>query len=390
MLFILSALSLAAWTYLAAWRAGFWRSDERLGDAPSPAVWPDVAALIPARNEADVVAETIRAHMAADYPGTYSVTLVDDGSDDGTADIAWRAGDKNRLSVVDAPALPSGWTGKVAAQKVGLEKIDERRPGAKYILFTDADIIHAPGALRRMVARAEAENLAMLSLMARLDSRGPWAQLLVPAFVYFFQKVYPFPASNDPGEKIAAAAGGCMLVRRDALQAVGDMSAIKGALIDDCALAQAIKLKGQGAPRNTVIALADDEIVSRRDNRKLSSLWSMVERSAFAQLGYSWAALIGSILGMALVYLVPPVVTLLTPFHRDGMAGAAAAVAWLVMATTYRPTTALYGQSAPAAALLPVAAFFYTLMTASSALAYARGKGGAWKGRTYSPGVTGR
>jgi hopene-associated glycosyltransferase HpnB len=384
MLFFLSALSLAAWTYLAAWRAGFWRADERLGEAAAPATWPEVAALIPARNEADVVAETIRAHMATDYPGAFSVTLVDDGSDDGTADVAWNAGRKDRLSVVDAPALPAGWTGKVAAQKAGLEKIDERRPAAKYILFTDADIIHAPGALRRMVARAEAEDLSMLSLMARLDSRGAWAQLLVPAFVYFFQKVYPFPASNDPAEKIAAAAGGCMLVRRDALRAVGDMGAIKGALIDDCALAQAIKLKGPGAPRKTIIALADDEIVSLRDNRKLSSLWSMVERSAFAQLGYSRAALFGSILGMVLVYVVPPVFTLLTPFHRDGMAGAAAAIAWLVMATTYRPTTALYRQGTPAAALLPVAAVFYTLMTASSAIAYARGKGGAWKGRTYA------
>ncbi len=383
MLFWLAFASLAAWTYLAAWRAGFWRCDERLFDAPPPALWPEVAALIPARNEADVIAETIRTHMAVDYPGAYTVTLVDDNSDDGTADVAWSAGRKEKLSIVAAPSPPPGWTGKIAAQRAGLARIDEKQPGAKYILLTDADIAHAPSALRRMVAMAEAEDFALVSLMARLDARGPWAQLLVPAFVYFFQKVYPFAASNDPDETVAAAAGGCMLVRRDALAAIGGLEAIKGALIDDCALAAAIKRKGPGAPRKTFIGLADDEIVSRRDNRKLSSLWSMVQRSAFAQLGYSWAALAGSVLGMGLVYLVPPLVTLLTPLHRDGMAGAAAAIAWLVMATTYRPVTALYKQPVAAAALLPLAAGFYTAMTVSSALAYAAGKGGAWKGRTY-------
>lgn len=384
MLFTIAFLSLLAWTYLAVWRADFWRSDERLGAAPEPAHWPEVAVLIPARNEAAQIADVIRAHMEADYQGAFSVTLVDDGSDDGTAELAWAAGRKEKLFVVAAPPLPPGYTGKIAAQKAGLEKIDERAPGAKYVLFTDADIAHAKSALRRLVARAEADNLALVSLMARLDARGFFARLLVPAFVYFFQKVYPFAASNDPDESVAAAAGGCMLVRRDALRAIGGVAVIKGALIDDCALASAIKHQGEGAPRRTFIGLADEEIVSLRDNRTLASLWSMVSRSAFAQLGYSWAMLAGSVVGMILVYLVPPAVTLLTPLHRDGMAGAAAAIAWLVMATTYRPITAYYRQPPAAAAALPAAAFFYTLMTLSSALAYARGRGGAWKGRTYA------
>ena len=383
MLFTLAAASLAAWTYLAAWRAGFWRSDVRLGEAPPPVAWPEVAVLIPARNEADGVAEVIRAQMACDYPGAWSVTLVDDGSDDGTAELAFAAGRRDRLDIVTAPPPPKGWTGKIAAQRAGLARLSERRSGARYVLFTDADIAHAPDTLRRLVARAESEDLALVSLMAKLDARGPFASLLIPAFVYFFQKLYPFAASNDPHLNIAAAAGGCMLVRRDALAAAGGLDAIRASLIDDCALARAIKFSGPGAPRKTFIGLADGEIVSLRDNRALSSLWSMVERSAFAQLGYSWLALAGSVLGMGLVYLVPPAATLLTPFHRDAMAGAAAAVAWLVMTTTYRPITRLYGQPSPSALLLPAAALVYMGMTISSALAHAHGRGGAWKGRTY-------
>lgn len=383
MLLALSLAASAAWIYLAGWRADFWRADQRLPDAPPPAAWPDVACVIPARDEADGIDAVIRTHMAIDYPGRYSVLLVDDASTDGTADIAWGAGRKDRLAILTAPPLPRGWTGKVAAQRAGLEKLTEIHPQAEYILFADADIAFAPGALKRLVAYAEANDLALVSLMARLDARGPFAQLLAPAFVYFFQMVYPFPAANDPAQKIAAAAGGCMLARRRALAAAGGVDAIKGALIDDCALAAALKFNGPGAPRKTYIGLADDEVVSLRDNRSLSSLWRMVSRSAFAQLNYSWVILIGAVFGLALTFLVPPILALTTPFHREPYAAAAAAAAWWAMSHTYRPTSALYRQPSAMSLLLPVAAVFYLAMTISSALDYARGRGGAWKGRVY-------
>ncbi|MBY0422930.1 MAG: glycosyltransferase [Parvularculaceae bacterium] len=382
-LFAFALLGMLAWIYLAQWRAGFWRADERLPAAPAPAIWPSVAALIPARNEADGVEAVVRAHMAVDYP-SYTVLLVDDGSTDGTADLAWQAGSKERLSIFTAPPLDAGWTGKIAAQRAGLSRLAAVAPAVKYVLLCDADIVLKPDTVRRLVAHAEANQLALASLMARLDSRGPFAGLLVPAFVYFFQLVYPFAASNDLKLRIAAAAGGCMLVRRDALAAAGGFDAIKGALIDDCALASTIKFRGPGAPRPIWIGLAEDEATSLRDNRSLGSVWSMVSRSAFAQLGYSWLALVGAVLSMALVYLGPPLVALLTPWHRDGFAGAAAATAWFIMTYTYRPTTAIYRLPWAAALTLPVAALFYMAMTVSSALAYARGKGGAWKGRTYA------
>lgn len=383
MLLALALLSLASWTYLASWRAGFWRLDDgSLPAAPPPQSWPAVVALIPARDEAETVGAVVRAHMEIDYPD-YAVLLVDDGSTDGTAEIAWAAGRKDRLSVMTAPPLEAGWTGKTAAQRAGLTRIAERTAQPEYVLFCDADIVLAPECVKRLVAHAESGRFALVSLMARLDCRGFWAALLVPAFVYYFRLVYPFAASNDLNERVAAAAGGCMLVRREALAAAGGVDAIKGALIDDCALAAALKLKGPGAPRATWIGLADGEVVSLRDNRTLASLWAMVSRSAFAQLEYSWLALAAAVAGMALVYLGPPGIALMTPIHRDGFAGAAAAIAWLVMTHTYSPSTRFYRLPAPAALSLPLAAVVYMAMTVSSAAAHALGRGSAWKGRTY-------
>jgi len=384
MLTFLAFLALASWIYLAFWRADFWRASERLTDAPDPAHWPDVVAVIPARDEAASIGAVVAAHMASDYPGAFSVIVVDDASGDGTADLARAAATGARLlDVILAPPLEEGWTGKLAAQRAGIEQARETAPGARYLLLCDADIVFAPSTLRRLVAKAENENIALASLMARLDARGSWGRLLIPAFVYFFQKLYPFPLVNDPAKRVAAAAGGCMLVRREALEASGGVEAIRARLIDDCALAQRLKLEGAGAPRRIWLGLADAEATSLRDNQAFASIRAMVERTAFAQLGYSWPMLISAILGMTIVYLIPPFAVLTSLFHHNGAAAGFGLAAWAIMAAAYAPTVKLYGEPAWKAVLLPVAAFFYTLMTIASAAQHERGEGGRWKGRLY-------
>lgn len=382
---LLTALSLALWLYLLLGRGGYWRAGERLGPSPEPAVWPEVVAVIPARNEAESIGAVIASHMASDYPGAFSVVLVDDNSEDGTGRLARAAaqGGPRRFDIVAGAPLKAGWTGKLWAQAQGIERAAEIAPGARYLLLTDADIVHASSTLRRLVAKAEAEDLALASLMARLDARGLWGGLLIPAFVYFFQMLYPFPLSNRPSSPVAAAAGGCMLVRRAALEEAGGVEAIRSALIDDCALARLLKRAHMRAPRRIWIGLADEEVVSLRDNRKLSSVWSMVERTAFVQLDRSALKLAGTIAGMTLLYLVPPAGVLVFPAHRDITTFAFAAIAYALMTASYRPTSRLYGQSRWKTALLPLAGVLYALMTISSALRHWRGEGGRWKGRAY-------
>ncbi len=243
---MIGAAVVIAWAVLLLFRGGFWRADQRLPrDVAAPPEWPGVVAVIPARNEAATIADVVGAHRAADYPGGYPVIVVDDGSGDGTAALARAAG----AMVVAAPALPPGWSGKLWALKAGIEQAGRVAPGAQWLLLTDADIRHGENTLRRLVALAEGRGLAMVSLMARLHARGIWGGLLVPAFVFFFQMLYPFPLANRPGHRVAAAAGGCVLIRRDVLEAIGGIEAIRGALIDDCALAgQARGRSGWGWP----------------------------------------------------------------------------------------------------------------------------------------------
>lgn len=380
----LAAISLAAWLYLVLGRGGYWRAGERLDPAPDPEVWPSVAAIIPARDEAETIGAVIASHMASDYPGALSVILVDDASSDGTAEIArTAAGGSARLDIVAAPALAAGWTGKLAAVNHGVTRAVALAPQAKYLLLTDADIAHAPSTLRRLVAKAEAQDLALASLMARLDLRGIWGTLLIPAFVYFFQKLYPFPHANDPANSVAAAAGGCMLVRREALAEAGGIEAIRGRLIDDCALAALIKAVNSPAPRRIWLGLATDEVVSLRDNRSLSFVWNMVARSAFPQLDHSWLKLVGTVTGMAILYLMPIVTLIALPLHANEIAALFAAGAFALMALTYVPTLKLYGEPSWKAFFLPAAAALHTLMTVASAARHARGGGGRWKGRTY-------
>jgi len=392
MLILLSLAALGAWTYLTVAHDGFWRADQRLGDPPMQDIalkqWPEIAAVIPARDEAGSIGAVVAAYMRSDYRGELSLVIADDHSGDGTADIARRAaGSGNGLGdrtfmVASVPDLPPGWTGKLWAVQNGLARARQIAPTAKYILLTDADIVLAPDAISRLVAKAERENLALTSLMARLDGRGPWASLLVPAFIYFFQKLYPFARANDPTDNMAAAAGGCMLIRADVLKEIGGVESIKSNLIDDCALARAIK---DTTPSTKIwLGLADEEAVSMRDNRSLSSIWNMVARTAYAQLSYSPFLLAGTVAGMTLVYLAAPFIALTVWSHGNLLAGLIALAAWALMARTYWPTLKLYARPPWETLLLPAAAALYTAMTISSALRHWRGQGGQWKGRMYS------
>ena len=383
MLTFIAFISFLAWLWLTLLHGRFWRGSERLRDSVEPPKWPRIVAIIPARDEAASIGDVIAAHMACDYPGEFSVILVDDGSSDGTAEIAKAAaqGKSRGLAVINAPVLPADWTGKLWAVHNGLVHAKTIAPDAKYVLLTDADIALSRDTLSRLVAKAENEHLALTSLMARLDSRGPWASFLIPAFVYFFQKLYPFPRTNNVDNNLAAAAGGCMLARRATIDAIGGMAAIKGALIDDCAFAKAIK---NTSPTTKIwLGLADDEAISLRDNRDLSSIWNMVARTAYVQLGRSPLLLAGTVFGMALVYLAAPLIILTIFWHWKGAALFYGLLACVMMGYTYWPTLKLYGRAPWEAALLPAAAGLYTAMTISSALHDWRGEGGQWKGRTY-------
>lgn len=382
----LSALSLAAWFYLLAFRGRFWRADQRL-DRPDPAAadagagWPQVVAVVPARDEADVLDRSLRSLLEQDYPGPFSVILVDDHSRDGTAEAARRvaaaAGLGDRLTVAAAPPLPRHWTGKLWAMDCGLRRAAEAMPDATYILFTDADIAHHPATLRALVGKAEAGRLDLVSLMALLHCRGAWERLLLPAFVLFFQKLFPFPRVNDPSSRVAAAAGGCMLVRRRALEAAGGVAAIHGQIIDDCALARAIKRHGP------IWLGLTHAVRSVRPYGGLAGIWPMVARTAYAQLGYAPAPLTATVLGMLVLYLVPPLALLSYPLHGAGSAALCGLAAWLGMGLAYVPTLRLYGQPAAMGLTLPLAGLVYTAMTLDSARRQRRGEGGLWKGRTH-------
>jgi len=380
----IAGLSLVIWIYLLGFRGGFWRCDQRLparGTALSD--WPAVLAVVPARNEADVIARSMTALLEQDYPGPFAVILVDDSSEDGTGDVARRLAATHpqgaRLTVVPGGPLPAGWAGKMWAVHNGVRQADSADPAAPFLWLTDADIGHAPGVLRALVTKAETERLDLVSLMALLHCATLWERLLIPAFVYFFQKLYPFPRVNRREDALAGAAGGCMLVRRAALQGMGGIQAIRAAVIDDCALARALKREGA-----IWLGLTED-VHSLRPYEGLGGIWRMVARSAYDQLGYSPSALAGTVLGMAVIYLAPPLIALGWPWHGDTTAAILAATAWLIMAASYLPTLRLYRRPLPAALLLPIAGLLYNLMTVDSAVAYYRGRGAFWKGRAQAP-----
>ncbi len=373
----LSAASLAAWAWLLIGRGGFWKAGERLDEADDASgPWPPVTAVVPARDEADVIGPALDALAAQDYPGRLAIVVVDDASTDGTAAASRAALADVAGEVVPGAPLPRGWTGKLWALDQGIRRA---APDSRYLWLTDADIVHAPDTLRRLVGKAETERLDLVSLMVRLRAETGWEKLLVPAFVFFFQKLYPFPRVNDPASGTAAAAGGCVLLRREAHQRIGGLAAIRGELIDDCALARAVKRGGR-----IWLGLADGSR-SIRPYDRLADIWSMVARTAFHQLGYSIALLIATVIGMLALYAAPPLAVVAWPAHGDDAALALGALAWLAMAGCYRPTSRIYGRGWGEAALLPLAALLYTAMTVDSAWRHWRGRGGMWKARIFAP-----
>ncbi|MBC9725378.1 glycosyltransferase [Streptomyces sp. TRM68367] len=374
-----AAGSLAAWLWLLLCQGFFWRTDVRLPPRREPDVWPPVCVVVPARDEAAALPASLPSLLAQDYPGRAEVFLVDDGSGDGTGQLARELARRHGglpLTVNSPGEPPAGWTGKLWAVRHGIGLARARDP--EYLLLTDADIAHAPDSLRTLVAAAHASGFDVVSQMARLRVESAWERLVVPAFVYFFAQLYPFRRIGRKGTRTAAAAGGCVLLRTEAAERARIPDAIRHAVIDDVALARAVKNSGG----RVWLGLAD-RVDSVRPYPRLQDLWRMVSRSAYAQLRHSLLLLAATVAGLALVYLVPPV-ALVAGLAAGSTAAVAGGLAWLVMAATYVPMLRYYRQPLWLAPLLPLTAFLYLLMTVDSAVQHYRGRGAAWKGRTYA------
>lgn len=379
--------SVAAWVWLLLGQGFFWRTDQRLPGRTAPARWPSVAVVVPARDEAEVLPLSLPSLLAQDYPGPLEIFLVDDGSEDGTGDLARALAVRYGgppLTVTSPGAPAPGWTGKLWALRHGMALARARGAdaegagGPEYLLLTDADIAHEPDSLRELVAAATTNGLDLVSQMARLRAVTGWERLMVPAFVYFFAKLYPFRRVNRPGARTAAAAGGCVLLRTEAAERARVPESIRQAVIDDVALARAVRRAGG----RIWLGLAD-RVDSIRPYPRLVELWRMVARSAYAQLWHSPVLLVGTVAGLGVVYVAPPAAVCAGLFAGDAEAGVLGAVAWAVMAGTYVPMLRYYRQSLWQAPLLPFTASLYLCMTVDSAVRHHRGRGATWKGRTY-------
>jgi hopene-associated glycosyltransferase HpnB len=394
------ALSIAAtaaavvWVYLVIGHGGYWRASQWLPPAArEPDRWPDVVAIVPARNEAEMLPVTLPALLGQDYPGALSVIVVDDGSADGTGEIATTLGraSARTLRVVPGTAAPAPmagaerWAGKVWAMAQGLAAAGADPPGSGYVLFTDADIAWAPQTLRELVAAAEGDDRDLVSQMALLRTATGWERVVVPAFVYFFAQLYPFRRVNVPGSRTAAAAGGCMLVRRSALERSGGVAPIRGALIDDVAMGRMIKDQ-----RGRCWLGLSRQVVSVRPYPALADLWQMVARSAYTQLNYSLPLLAGTLLGLLFLYALPPVAAIaglaagagLSAAGLAGWAAGAGLAGWALMSLSYLPMLRVYRLSPLRAPGLPLIALLYAAMTADSARRHYAGYGAQWRGRT--------
>ncbi len=397
---VLALISAATWLYLLAVHGRYWVADQRIpadsGDAAPDGGWARVVAVVPARDEASVLPVSLPSLLEQDYPGEFSVLLVDDASSDGTADVAEkiaaaqlaRAGDDGRrereLTIVRSDGPPAGWAGKVAAMNRGVGAVVSQ---PTYLLFTDADIAHSADSVRRLVAFAERRDADLVSLMALLRAETAAERAVVPAFVYSFAQLYPFPRVNRDRSRTAAAAGGCMLVRRSALASAGGLERIAGARIDDVALGQLIKRNARSGQGRIWLGLTRD-VRSVRPYPELRDLWDMIARSAYTQLRYSPALLVGTLLGLLVMYAVPPIVGLTCLVLALGGGGTYAAVgaagglaAWAMMWGSYLPTLRLYGLRWWRGAMLPAVMMLYGAMTFDSARRHYRGRGGMWKGR---------
>jgi hopene-associated glycosyltransferase HpnB len=469
-IFGIMLLCLAIWIGLLTLRGQFWRTDQRLevGETMLESL-PTVCAVIPARNEADLLPISLRSLLRQDYHGSFNVFLVDDHSTDGTPDIAlgvaYALNKSQQLQIVSAQPLPPGWTGKLWAIEQGIQTVETRliaslqKPDVAslekpdYYLLTDADIEHDVANLRRLVAKAEKDNLDLVSVMVRLRCKSLWEQLLIPAFVFFFQKIYPFRWVNDPNNPTAAAGGGCILIRREALNRIGGIKAVRHALIDDCALANAIKSGGlrtrhlqnlimrylkplmrrsiatslhsfsemstrekginnsfppfgfasrlnAGNPRTALDSPSHHLPISPsstgriwlglstltrslRPYPSLTTIWDMVARTAYTQLNYSPLLLILTLVGMTLIYIVPPLGLVLGALMGHWGVAFIGLLTWLLMSLAYLPTIRFYKCPVWLVFCLSAIAFLYTFMTLDSALRHWQGRGGAWKGRVY-------
>ena len=384
---LIACAALAVWIYLVAARGAFWMAGER--DAPMPPQAerydttgqtsprrPSVMVVIPARDEAEGVGETVGSLLRQDYPGPLGIVLVDDQSTDGTAEVARRAaadaGASERLTVLSGAALPAGWTGKLWAMKQGIDHAQAGEPD--YLLLTDADIVYERDALTRLVAKAQADDLVLTSWMVKLRCESFAERALIPAFIFFFQMLYPFAWVNRRDDPTAAAAGGCMLVRRDALRAAGGIDSIRGALIDDCALAARLKTQGP------IWLGLTERARSIRPYPGFGDIRRMVARSAYAQLRYSPLLLAGTVAGMTLIYLAPVLMAL----FGHGFARTAGFLAWGAMAVVFQPVLRLYRLAPLWGVALPAIALAYMAFTLDSAYQTALGRGGLWKGRVQA------
>jgi hopene-associated glycosyltransferase HpnB len=369
-LLVLGATTLAVWIYLFAFRGGFWRMESAEPMNAPAAPLPAVVAVIPARNEAEVVGQAIRSLANQDYKGGFHIVLVDDSSSDGTADVARTAAESELLTVVRAAPLPDGWTGKLWAVSQGVAEAEWRAP--EFLLLTDADITHPPSNLSDLVLRAERDGYDLVSYMARLSCRTTAERALMPAFVFFFFLLYPPAWIRNSQRATAGAAGGCMLIRRESLARVGGIGAIRGAWIDDCALARAMKRRG-----GKVWLGVSEQTRSMRGYADFREAGRMISRSAFTQLHHSAWLLAATVAGLLLTYAAPPALAL----AATGSARWLGAAAWLIMAFCYWPAVRFFGRPAYEAACLPLVALFYLGATVHSAWGWWRGGGGRWKGR---------
>lgn len=363
----LTALAGVVWLYLLGCHGRFWQSGPELPPV-RPTATPDVAIVVPARDEAPFIAATLRSLLAQDYAGSFRVILVDDGSSDGTGAIARDLADP-RLTVLTGAPRPPGWSGKLWAVAQGVAEAAD----ADFLLLTDADILHEPGHLAALVAHQQATGCDMVSEMVALRCHSLAEHALVPAFVFFFQLLYPFHWVNDPRRATAAAAGGTILLRHLALARIGGIGAVRDKLIDDVALAAAVKQGGRIWLGHSTLAC------SVRPYPDFADIWRMVARTAYVQLRFSPVLLLGTTLGMALVWLLPPAAALFAhgPARWLGLA------AWVLLCASYIPTLRRYHRALYWGIILPMVAFFYMAATLGSAVNHYRGRGVAWKGRAY-------
>ena len=382
----LASAAALAWLYLLTLRGGYWRTGQRLPPGGRRSgLLPSVTAVVPARNEADILPACLPTLLSQDYHGRFSVIVVDDDSTDDTAKIATELG----AEVISARPTPAGWAGKVWAMSEGAQAVSA---ATEYILFTDADIAYTPGTLTRLATAAAADDYALVSQMALLRTGNRAEKLLIPAFVYFFAQLYPFRRVSRPRSRTAAAAGGCMLVRTSTLAAAGGLAPIRNARIDDVALGKLLKRAGG----RCWLGLTTD-VLSMRPYDRLADIWDMVARSAYTQLRYSPALTAGAVLGLAWLYLLPPASALAglallaagtTATWSAAWLAAAGVTGWLLMAISYVPMLRLYRLSPLRGLTLPLIAALYAAMTADSARRHHRGRGGEWKGRVIPPART--